>query len=151
MKSIIIVSIENVFNEVKGLFKSEIPKAWFDNNEIDEIITRIFNITVTSILNTDEYKNSKTNKDCYQGNIDYLQYCGLSQNTSFRIVHLSEMMLIRAVFDTFPILDDKQLITILDHKLMNLRDLLIMIKYNTESNFNAATNHYPNYKNSGIV
>lgn len=153
MKSIIIVSIDNVFNEVKNLFKKEIPKNWFDNNEVDDIIIRIFNITVSSILNTEEYKNSKSYKECYQGNIDYLEYCGLSQGTSFKIVHLTEMMLIRAVFDTYPILDDRKLITVLDHKFMNLRDLLIMVKFNNESNHNAtqSISYHSNYKNSGIV
>jgi hypothetical protein len=153
MKSIIIVSVDDVFNQVKSLFKNEIPKSWFDNNEVDEIITRIFNITISSILNTDEYKSSKRHKECYQGNIDYLEYCGLSQNTSFKIVHLTEMMLIRAVFDTYPILDDKKIITIIDYNFINLRDLLIVIKYNNESNYNAAEpiNYCSDYKNSGIV
>ena len=100
----------------------------------------------------EEYKSSKSYKECYQGNIDYLEYCGLSQNTSFKIVHLTEMMLIRAVFDTYPILDDKKLITILDHKLMNLRDLLIMIKFNNASNNETQPiSYHSNYKNSGIV
>ena len=90
-RAIIIVPVENAFNEVKNLFRKEIPKNWFDNNEIDEIIVRIFNIIISNILKTIEYRNSKNYDDCYQGNLDYLEYCGLSQKTSFQIVHLSNL------------------------------------------------------------
>lgn len=150
-KAVIIVSVENVFNEVKNLFKNEIPKNWFDNNEVDEIIIRIFNIIISNILKTIEFKNTKNYDDCYQGNLDYLEYCGLSQKTSFQIVHLSEMLLIRSIFETYPILDNTNLITVFDYKLINLKDLLITVIFNNQDNNYATTNNYSNYKNTGIV
>lgn len=150
-KTAIIISIESVFYEVKNLFKNEIPKNWFDNNEVDEIIIRIFNIMISSILNNIEYKNSKSYQECYQGNIDYLEYCGLSQTTAFKIVHLSEMMLLKTIFGTYPILDDKNILTIINHKLINIKDLLIVVSFNKQEKHYDSTFNYTNYKNTGLV
>ena len=132
-RAIIIVPLDDIFHHVKALFRNELPVAWFDNNEIDEIIIRIFSITIKNILNEIDIISSTMYKDCYQGNIDYLEYCGISQTTAFRITHLSEMGILKAIFDTCPILDDKNMFKIKEHRLMNMCDLYLVVDVNSNA------------------
>lgn len=145
-RAIIIVPLDDIYRQVKTLFKSELPQSWFDNNEIDEIITRIFDITIKNILNDIEIKHLDMYKQCYQGNIDYLEYCGISQTTAFKITHLSEMGILRAIFDTCPVLDDKRVFSIYEHKFVNMSDLHIIVQFNSnqtyEQNFNYSNGSY---------
>lgn len=127
-KAIIIVPLDNIYHQVRNLFKQELPLAWFDNNEINEIILRIFDITVNNILNEINLISSNTYKECYQGNIDYLEYCGISQTTAFKITHVSEMGILKEIFNICPVLDDKNMFTIEEHKIMNMCDLYLTVK-----------------------
>lgn len=145
-RALIIVSIENVYYDIKQMFRHELPAQWFDNNEVDEIILRIFNITISNILNNIGHPSEKLYKDCYQGNIDYLEYCGISQSTAFRIAHSSEMDILKSIFDTYPILDDIKMFKILDYKLMYKTDLHIVVEFNHtqtyEQNINCTDRQY---------
>lgn len=127
-KAIIIVSLEEVYYQIMDLFRNELSKFWFENNEIDEIIKRIFDITVRNILN-DIDKCQDLYNQCYLGNIDYLEYCGVSQSTAFKITHLCEMGILKAIFDTCPTLDDKDLFSIQGHNILNMTDLHIVVHF----------------------
>lgn len=150
-KVIIAVTLESIFLEVKTLFRQELPLQWFEVNEIDEILIRIFNITISSIFNSMHNKNSELYKNCYQGNIDYLEYCGLSQSLASRIVHITELNIIKAIFETFPTLDDLKYVTVLDYHFVDKKDLFIIINFKLNDTTYETFNHNPNYSFTGLV
>ncbi len=147
---VIVISVEDVYYSVKCLFKSELPATWFDNNEVDEIITRIFNITISNILNNVGNKSPNVYNECYQGNIDYLEYCGISQTTAFKIVHVSEMGILKSIFDACPILDDSELINIIEYKFLYMSDLHIIVEFKNLKNYEQNIN-YTNRQHSTFV
>lgn len=127
-KVAVIVPLEHIYLEIKTLFKQELPLQWFHEDEIDEIIIRIFNITFSCIFNLIEVKNTKLYKTCYQGNVDYLEYCGLKTELANRIVHLMEMKILNAVFNIIPTLDNKNQVNIISYQFVDKKDLFIIIK-----------------------
>jgi hypothetical protein len=140
-KAVIILSVEDVYRRVIQQFKNELPVAWFDNNEVNEIITTIFNGTISSILYNIGAKSLNNYKECYQGNIDYLEYCGLSQEISFQIVHICEMGILKSIFDACPFLDDEKILTIIDFKYMFMIDLHIIVEFKEPNIYEQNTNH----------
>ncbi len=147
---VIVISVEDVYYNVKCLFRSDLPTTWFDNNEVDEIITRIFNITISNILNNVGNKSQNMYNECYQGNIDYLEYCGISQTTAFKIVHVSEMGILKSIFDSCPILDDSEIINIVEYKFLYMSDLHIIVEFKNLKNYEQNIN-YPNRQHPTFV
>lgn len=146
-RTAIVISIEYILNEVKELFRSELPSAWFDNNEIDEIILRIFNIIISNIFNDITEKDSKRYETGYQSTLDYLMYCGVSQQTAFRIVHFTEMNILRTIFNTYSNIDNREQIKILEFHFFNKTNLLIIANVKEH----ASTPNHPYYQNTGLV
>lgn len=145
-KVAIIVCLRSIFGQIKEEFKSDLPKAWFDFDEVDEIIITLFKNTISGILNAFNPKDKEVYKQCYQGNIDYLEYSGLTTDGSFRVAHQAEMLILKAIFDTYPTLDDINKIRITDYRLVDKQDLVIICEIKYETNSYSTNNPY-----TGIV
>ena len=151
MNTIIIVSLESSFFEIKQLLSNVIVYPVFNFKDLNDIVTTIFTDIIVSMFNSIRKNDKNLHNSCCQGSVDYLEYQGLSHEDAFKIVHASEMTILKAVFDICPILDDTNSVKILDYHFVDKHDLFIIVKFNLDDNVYEKINNNSNYNFAGIV
>ena len=141
--SLVIICFRTIIDFIKSSISMSLPDKYFDDEELtgiakDIIVNAyndIFNIcSLSGSLNDDHDK-----ADVYQQSIDYLMYCGLDQDTAFRLTHHSESLILHAILDVVPDIDDTNKYTIINMTLKHNDFVIsIRIKRDHESyNFNS--------------
>lgn len=125
---LIIVSIGHITDNLDQNIKNAKPGC--DIQEIQETTDRVVKLLLDSLF-LDLTKVSSTLKsECFQGVIDYLCYCGISDEHSFVIINEVDNQLMNIVFSTIPFIENEQLINLKDHKIFCRKDLAIHAKIN---------------------
>lgn len=151
MSTVIIVSLETAFFEIKQLIKHSIVHPVFNFKDLDEIVITIFTDITVSIFSSIRKNDKNLHNSCCQGSVDYLEYRGLSHEDAFKIVHITELCILKTIFEICPILDNNDFVKILDYSFVNNCDLFINVRFNLDSITNDTNNYNSNYNFAGIV
>lgn len=137
---VIYISLESTFLIVKQKILEEVSHHQFDNEELDDIIVKLFEQLLSALFNLMDKSYASMYDQIYQGTLDYLMYCGLSQETAFRMTHLSEMMIMKAVFDSVPMIDCTEYMRAQEFTFTNKADLMVTFQLQNAKTFNSGTN-----------
>jgi hypothetical protein len=142
---IILICFKNIIGVITSTIKTKLPIKYFDNKELNEIANVLLTNIYMDIFNIssingeiNDYSEHDTDKtDVYQNSVDYLMYCGLDQDSAFRVTHHAETLVLHAILDVVPDIDNKNKFNIIN---MNLKEtefkLTVRVKNEQSYNFN---------------
>ena len=99
-------------------------------HDIDNLIISIKRALLEAIISyiSLEKKESKSYTDCFHQSVDFMTYSGIPLEVAGNITNHAETLMIKAIIDIIPNLEDLNNVEIIDYKINNDGDLFLVVK-----------------------